>query len=135
MFEVVAEGLQPYIHSCQNQLLRVLRALDARSKNRYGPSYSRETYSRTEINLEKWGMPLLFALADITEKKQEQIDIDEIKQAMTKYDQSLQKLPNSWIGYVMKQYGFKDKIHTLDGNQYNINKDEVQSLLNEALNT
>ena len=35
--------------------------------------------------MEKWELPLLLALEEITEDKEEQIDIDEIKQTMTKF--------------------------------------------------
>jgi len=132
MFEVVTQGLQPYIHDCQNQLLKMLRILQARKQTDYNPhTFTHETYSKTEINLEKWGLPLLHALADITERKEEKIGIDEIKQAMTKHlkDLDIQAIPNSWIGNALRRYGFTDKIHESDGNYYNIPKESIRILL------
>ena len=132
MFEVVTQGLQPYIHDCQNQLLKMLRILQARKQTDYNPhTFTHETYSKTEINLEKWGLPLLHASADITERKEEKIGIDEIKQAMTKHlkDLDIQAIPNSWIGNALRRYGFTDKIHESDGNYYNIPKESIRILL------
>jgi hypothetical protein len=133
MYEIMMEGLQPYIHACQNQLLRVLRALEARRQA--ATTFRHETYSRTDINLETWGLPLLLALAKITEKKQQEIDIDEIKHAMATHLQGLnaEAIPNSWIGYGLDRLGFKEKIHVSDGNRYNINREHVLALLNEDL--
>jgi hypothetical protein len=133
MYEIAMEGLQRYIHTCQNQLLRVLSALRARRP----ATLSYETYSRTDINLENWGIALLLALAEITEKKQREIDIDEIKSAMTKYVQgiSVQSIPNSWIGYALGRFGFTEKVHVSDGNRYNIERTRVLMLLNEDMKT
>jgi hypothetical protein len=136
MFEVAADGLQPYIDACQTQTLRVIRAL--KTTKRPTPSsgsFTYETYSKTQINVEKWGLPLLFALAEITEKKEEQIDIDEIKQVMTKYyaDGGTQNVPNSWIGYALGSYGFTDRIHTVQGNCYNISREKVLNLLSQVM--
>lgn len=136
MYEIMMEGLQPYIHACQNQLLRVLTAL--RGRRQANTTFSYETYSRTDINLETWGIPLLRALADITEKKQEQIDIDEIKAAMSKYldGTDTETIANTAIGYALIRYGFTSRIHVLEGNRYNINRDKVLRLLsNEELKT
>ena len=135
MYEIVMEGLQRYIHTCQNQLLRTLTTLQAR--RRATSTFTYETYSRTDINLENWGTPLLLALAEITEKKEQGIDIDEIKLAMTKYVQELniQSIPNSWIGYALNRFGFMEKIHVSDGNRYNIERTRVLTLLNEDLKT
>lgn len=135
MYEIMMEGLQRYIHTCQNQLLRVLGVL--RARRQATSTFSYETYSRTDINLENWGIPLLLALAEITEKKEQGIDIDEIKVAMTKFVQglSIQSIPNSWIGYALNRFGFRDKIHVTDGNRYNIKRTRVLTLLNEDLKT
>lgn len=83
----------------------------------------------------KWGFPLLFALAEITEKKETEIDIDEIKRAMADFTDAPDPntIPNSWIGYALRHYGFIDKIHLTEGNQYNINRQQVQKKLNEEL--
>jgi hypothetical protein len=133
MYEIVMEGLQRYIHKCQNQLLRILTLLQAR--RRATNTFTYETYSRTDINLENWGKPLLLALAEITEKKEREIGIDEIKSAMTRYVQGLniQSIPNSWIGYALNRFGFMEKIHVSDGNRYNIERTRVLTLLNEDL--
>jgi hypothetical protein len=133
MYEIAMEGLQPYIHACQNQLLRVLRALQGRKQAT--STFRYETYSRTDINLENWGVPLLLALAEITGKKEREIGIDEIKLAMTKYVQrlSVQSIPNSWIGYALRQFGFTEKVHVNEGNRYNIQRARVLTLLNEDL--
>lgn len=131
MFEIVTEGLQPYVHECQNQFLKLLRVLKNRGQIYSPNTITYETYSRTDINLEKWGISLLHALAEITERKQRHIAIDEIKQAMTKHvsDIDTEAIPNSWIGYALKRYGFTDKVHASDGNHYNISQDKVKSLL------
>ena len=131
MFEIITEGLQPYIHDCQNQFLKILRVLKNRKQTYFLSTITYETYSRTDINLEKWGMPLLYALAEITERKQEEIGIDEIKQAMTKHagDIDAETIPNSWIGYGLRHYGFTDKIHANDGNRYSISGERVRILL------
>jgi hypothetical protein len=131
MFEIMMEGVQPYIHSCQNQLLRVLKALRARRQSSSQNAFTHETYSRTDINLESWGLPLILALAEITEKKQDEIGIDEIKQTMIKHlgDINGETIPNSWIGYALRRYGFTDKIHANDGNRYRISREKVQTLL------
>jgi len=137
MFEVAVEGLQPYIHACQNQLLRTLRTLKATKQGAYAPgSFTYETYSRTRINVGKWGLPFLLALAEITEEKEQQIDIDEIKQTMRKFidEPAPETIPNSWIGYALRYYGLTDKIHVTEGNQYNITKQQVHTILNEELN-
>ena len=135
MYEIVMEGLQRYIHTCQNQLLRVLSSL--RARRQATSTFSYETYSRTDINIENWGIPLLLALAEITEKKEQEIDIDEIKSAMTKYvkEPNIQSIPNSWIGYALNRFGFIEKIHVSDGNRYNIERTRVLTLLNEDLKT
>ena len=129
MYEIVMEGLQRYIHACQNQLLRVLTTLRARGQAT--STFSYEIHSRTDINLENWGIPLILALADITEKKQERIDIDEIKNAMSKYLGGIdpETISNSAIGYALIRYGFTSRIHVLDGNRYNISRDQVLKLL------
>lgn len=137
MFEIVVDGLQPYIHDCQNQLLKVVRALKAGKQAEHSSTFTYETYSRTRINVEKWGLPLLLALAEITEKKETQIDIDEIKQTMTKFvdNSTPETIPNSCIGYVLRHYGFTDKIHLTEGNRYNVDRKRVLKLLNEDLKT
>jgi len=131
MFEIMMEGVQPYIHTCQNQLLQVLKALRARRESPSKSTFTHETYSRTDINLESWGLPLLLALAEITEKKQDEIGIDEIKQTMTKHlgDINAEAITNSWIGYALRRYGFTGKIHANDGNRYSISREKVQMLL------
>jgi hypothetical protein len=133
MYEIMMEGLQGYIHACQNQLLRVLTSL--RARRQATSTFSYETYSRTDINLENWGIPFLLALAEITEKKEREIDIDEIKSAMTKYVQepNIQSIPNSWIGYALNRFGFREKVHVSDGNRYNIERARVLTLLSEGL--
>jgi hypothetical protein len=67
MYEIAMEGLQRYFHACQNQLLRVLTSL--RTRRQATSTFSYETYSRTDINLENWGVPLLLTLAEINEKR------------------------------------------------------------------
>lgn len=133
MFEVAVGGLQPYIHACQNQLLKVLRTL--KSNKQGTSSFTYETYSRTKINIGKWGLPLLLALAEITEHKEREIDIDEIKQTMTKFmdEPGPETIPNSWIGYMLRHYRLTDKVHFTEGNQYNISKQQVEAILNEQL--
>ncbi len=136
MLEAMSEAVQPYIHSCQNQLVKILRALKAgRQPERPPYAITHQTYSRTDINLENWGVPLLLALAEITGKKEREIGIDEIKLAMTKYVQrlSVQSIPNSWIGYALRQFGFTEKVHVIEGNRYNIERARVLTLLNEDL--
>ena len=134
MFEVVATGLQPYIHGCQNELMKVLSAL-RRQDQRSGISFTRRTYSRTEINLQNWGLPLLIALLEINGKKESKISIDEIKQTMLKNlpGVSSDDIHNEEIGYALRDLGFTDCLHTSTGNVYKIPKQTVQVLLNEAL--
>ncbi|MGB9024187.1 MAG: hypothetical protein WCC94_12245 [Candidatus Bathyarchaeia archaeon] len=129
MYEIMMEGLQGYIHACQNQFLRVLTALRARRQP--ASTFSYETHSRTDINLENWGMPLILALADITENKQEYIDIDEIKNAMSRYLGGIdpETISNRAIGYALIRYGFTSRIHVLEGNRYTISRDQVLRLL------
>jgi len=129
MYEIMMEGLQHYIHACQNQFLRVLTTLRARRQP--ASTFSYETHSRTDINLESWGIPLILALADITEKKQEHIDIDEIKNAMSKYLSGIdpETISNRAIGYALIRYGFTSRIHVLEGNRYDISRDQVLRLL------
>ena len=131
MFEIITEGLQPYIHDCQNQFLKVLSILKNRKQINSPSTITYETYSRTDISLEKWGMPLLYTLAEITKTKQQEIGIDEIKQAMTKHvgDIDAEAIPNSRIGYALRHYGFTDRIHTNDGNRYSISRERVKTLL------
>jgi len=137
MFEIVHQGLQRYIHACQNQLLRVLSALQPRQGRFSGSAFTHETYTRTDINLENWGYPLLLALAEITEAKEHEIDIDEIKLTMSKHANGLstQTIPNAWIGYALERFGFIEKIHVTEGNRYNIDRKRVLTLLNEDLKT
>lgn len=136
MFQVMMEGVEPYLHSCQNELLRVLGALKAR---RYGNSMANtltyETYSRTRVNVQNWGLLLLLALAEITEQKDREIGISEIKEAMAKHLKGLgpDVITNSSIGYALRDYGFKEKIHLNDGNHYDIPRERVLTLLNEQL--
>jgi len=136
MYEIAMEGLQKYIHECENQLLRVLRALHARRETA-AYTYTRETYSRTDVNLQTWGVALLRALADITETKEREIDIDEIKFTMSKHVIGLStgSIPNAWIGYALERFGFIEKIHVTEGNRYNIDRKRVLTLLNEGLKT
>jgi len=128
MYEIMMEGLQHYIHACQNQFLRVLTTLRARRQP--ASTFSYETHSRTDINLENWGIPLILALADITENKQEHIDIDEIKNAMSKYLSGIdpETISNRAIGYALIRYGFTSRIHVLEGNRYTISRDQVLRL-------
>ena len=45
------------------------------------------------------------------------------------------KISNDSIGYVLRRFGFNDKVHRIDGNHYNISREEVQAiLLHEGLN-
>ena len=135
MYEIMMEGLQPYIHACQNQLLRVLRELRARKQSFPQRTFTHETYSRTDINLENWGLPLLLALGEITENKEQEIGIGEIKLAMAKYTKGLgvEAIPNAWIGYMLGRFGFTEKTHVTKGTHYNINREHVLALLNEDL--
>ncbi len=135
MFEVMMEGIQPYIHSCQNQLLRVLRALKVRKQPFSGSTFTHETYTRTDINLQSWGLPLLLALAEITQNKEEEIGIDEIRLSMARYVKGLdvESIPNSLIGYALGRFGFSEKVHVSDGQRYNIKRKRVLTLLNESL--
>ncbi len=135
MFEVMREGIQPYIHSCQNQFLRVLTALRAGRQSSSRSTFTHETYSRTDINLENWGLPLLLALAEITASKQQEIGIDEIKLSMTRFVKGLdvESIPNSLIGYALGRFGFTEKVHESDGQRYNIERNRVLTLLNEDL--
>ena len=134
-FEIIHQGLQRYIHDCQNQLLRVLSALQSRRQSLRGSTFTHETYTRTDINLESWGLPLLLALADITEKKEQGIGIDEIKSTMARYmkDVSPETIPNNWIGYALRRFGFIEKVHVTEGNRYNIERQRVLTLLSEEL--
>ena len=132
MFEEITQGLQHYIHDCQNQFLKTLKILKHRGSMDWSPNtITYETYSRTDINLERWGIPLLYALAEITERREQEIGIDEIKQAMKKHisDINSEAIPNSWIGYALRRYGFTDRIHANDGNRYSISRERVQLLL------
>lgn len=135
MFEVMMEGVQAYIHACQNQLLRVLSALQSKRHSFPSSTFTQETYSRTDINLENWGLALLLSLAEITEGKEQEIGIDEIKLAMTRYVKgvSAETIPNAWIGYALRRFGFTAKVHASEGNRYNIDRDHVLTLLNEDL--
>ncbi|MGO9645879.1 MAG: hypothetical protein ACLPY5_14180 [Candidatus Bathyarchaeia archaeon] len=135
MYEIMMEGIQPYIHSCQNQLLRVLTALRAGRQSSSRSTFTHETYSRTKINLENWGLPLLLGLAEITQSKEQDIDIDEIKVAMAKYAKGVnaQNIPNHLIGYVLRDFGFTEKVHVREGNHYNIERGKVLTLLDEGL--
>jgi hypothetical protein len=135
MFEVVHQGLQEYVHECQNQLLRVLGTLRAKRREAFGSGLTYETYSRTRVNLQNWGLLLLLALAEITEQREQQIGINEIKGVMAKHLKGLNSddIPNSAIGYVLKDYGFKEKIHLNSGNHYDIPRKQVLALLNEHL--
>ena len=82
--------------SCQ-----IIGALEAGKRVTYSRSaIAHETNSRTDMNLEKWGIPPLHALAEITDRKQQEIGIDEIKQAMNDIDGiNTEAIPNGWIGY------------------------------------
>jgi hypothetical protein len=135
MFEIVHQGLQAYVHACQNQLLQVLSALRARRRETFGTAFTYESYSRTRINLQNWGILLLLALAEITEQKEREIGIGEIKEAMARHLKGVSpdNIPNSSIGYALRGYGFKEKIHLHDGNHYDIPRERVQSLLDEHL--
>lgn len=129
MFEVMAGGLQPYIHACQNQFLKSLQALRARKHP--CSTYSHVSYSRTDINLQEWGLPLLYALRDVTIRKETDIGLDEIKQAMKIHAQGfdVESIENNLIGYVLERYGFHTKTHTSTGNRYNITREQVQAVL------
>jgi hypothetical protein len=137
MLEVYAKGVQPYINACQNQLLKILDALRLR-RQRFTP-YNSITYrsvSRTDINLNHWGIPLLLALFEITSKKEENIDLDEVKRAMAKHVDGINAadIPNEWVGHALRRYGFTEKVHTSDGNHYNITRRQVELVLsNEGL--
>lgn len=136
MFEVMSEGLHPYIHSCQNQLLRVLRALETREQSQQPASvFSQETHTKTQINLTRWGPALLLALDEVTENNGDEIGLDEIKQVMARIGGlDAEVISNSLIGYALRYYGFNDKVHTSDGNRYKINREKVLMLLaNEGL--
>ena len=136
MFDVAVDGLQPYVHGCQNQLLKVLSVLSNRKLNqRSGLWFTHRTYSRTDINLQNWGLPLLYALAEITQKKESRISVNEIKQTMLKSlpGVSSDDIQNDDIGYALRDLGFTDCLHTSIGNVYKIPKQSVQVLLNEAL--
>jgi hypothetical protein len=137
MFEVNAKGAQPYINACQKQFLKTLDALRSR---RPAPtphnSITYRTFTRTDINLDQWGIPLLLALSEITNEKEEDIGLDEIKQAMSKHLNgfNVAEIRNAWIGHALRRYGFTDKVHTSEGNHYNIGRREVQlALSNEGL--
>jgi hypothetical protein len=131
-FEVNAKGVQPYINACQNQFLKTLDALRSRRlASTPHNSITYRTFTRTDINLDQWGPSLLLALSEITNEKEEDIGLDEIKQAMTKGLNSINvaDIPNAWIGHALRRYGFTNKVHTSDGNHYNIPRREVQLVL------
>jgi hypothetical protein len=78
------------------------------------------TYSRTDINLQEWGLPLLYALPDVTIHKETEIGLDEIKQAMRVHAEGLEveSIPNYLIAHALERYGFRTKTHTCTGNRY-----------------
>jgi hypothetical protein len=130
-FELAQAGLQPYIRDCQTQLIKSLNALKATRQGRLGNSMSMQvTYRRTDLNLQKWGLPLLHALDDVASDRKE-IDLDEVKLAMKRYANGLDvnSVRNSDIAYAMNELGFVNKIHTEHGNRYIVRKEEVEVLL------
>jgi len=130
-FELAHNGLQPYICDYQNQLIKSLSNLRGIRRSRPQNSLSMElTYRRTDLNLQKWGLPLLHALDDVA-SNEEEIDLDEVKLAMKKHVNGLDIDPirNSDIAYLMKELGFVNKIHTEHGNRYIVRKEEVEVLL------
>jgi hypothetical protein len=137
MLEVYAKGVQPYINACQNQFLKLLDALRFRKPaSTSHSSITYRTFTRTDINLDQWGPSLLLALSEITNEKEEDIGLNEIKQAMVKHSVGINvaDIPNEWVGLALRRYGFTDKVHTSDGNHYNISRREVQfALSNERL--
>ena len=137
MYEIVMEGLQGYIQACQNQLVRALKVLERRRQPDRGSVFTHETYTRTDVNLASWGLPLLLALAEITESKEREIGIDEIKLTMAKYGVELspEMIPNAWVGYALVHFGFTEKVHLKTGNRYNIDRRRVLTLLDEDLKT
>ena len=130
-FELAHTGLQPYIRDCQNQLIKSLGALRDNQQGRSQNSLSMQlTYRRTDLNLQKWGLPLLQALGDVASDKEE-IGLDEVKLAMKKHADGLDidSVRNSDIAYLMKELGFVNKIHIEHGNRYIVRKDEIEVLL------
>lgn len=85
--------------------------------------------------METWGLSLLLALGEITESEEQEVGIDEIKVAMTRYVKGLdiESIPNSLIGYALGRFGFIEKVHVSDGQRYNIERKRVLTLLNESL--
>jgi hypothetical protein len=134
MLELTHISLEPYIHACQNQLLKTVAALRASCERPPRNSWSMKlTYRRTDLNLQKWGRPLLHALRDVASDKKE-IDLDEVKLAMKRYADGIDvdSIRNSDIAYVMNELGFVKKIHTEHGNRYLIRKEEVEVLLRQT---
>jgi hypothetical protein len=49
-------------------------------------------------------------------------------------DINVTNIPNAWVGHALRRYGFTNKVHTSEGNHYNIGRREVQlALSNEGL--
>jgi hypothetical protein len=132
MFEIMAKGVQPYIHACQNQLLRTLTALRSRMPGSpLRTSITVRHFSKTEVNIQLWGHPLKLALREITETKERRIHLTEIKQTMSKYGNGLDpaSISNADVAYALQRLGVTDKTHTFDGNRYNITREQVDALL------
>jgi hypothetical protein len=132
MFEIMAKSVQPYIHACQNCLERTLKALRSCRRDSTLPTGITVRHSsKTEVNVRVWGHPLKLALHEITKTKERSIHLNEIKETMTKYATGLDtaSLPNADIAYVLQSLGLRDKTHTLDGNRYNITREQANALM------
>jgi len=98
-------------------------------------AFSQETYTKTQINLTRWGPALLLALEEVTKNSRDEIGLDEIKQATARIGGlDADSISDSLIGYALRYYGFNDKVHMSDGNRYRISREKVLMLLaNEGL--
>jgi hypothetical protein len=54
---------------------------------------------------------------------------------MAKYARgaNAQNIPNYLRGYVLRDFGFAEKVHVSEGKRYNIERGKVLTLLNEGL--
>ncbi len=113
IMKALADVGSKYTQVCFKQLIESIKMLEMGASK---SSYHQTGYSKSSINMQSWGRILVQALVQITEKKEENITIKDIREAM-KTELSVEdhrKIQGPEIGYLLRSLGVS-KLHLSTG--------------------
>lgn len=90
----------------------------------------RKSQEARSEGLDEWSNAFLLGLKDVTEEKETDISTRDIKEAMLRYLEDVEKTPSPhWIGGALKRFGLLEKSEkTREGYRYVIRKETIEDV-------